>query len=94
MSIGKSKMSTSGFLAAIASLLFSIACYYADLRNVPVIAPWMDWIADHLYSLLPILTRLAPAAKMFVSAASVGLASFYSLLCWPHAFFPFHGSGL
>jgi hypothetical protein len=76
MSIGKSKMSTSGFLVAIASLLFSIACYYADLRNVPVIAPWMDWIADHLYSLLPILTRLAPAAKMFVSAASVGLAFF------------------
>jgi hypothetical protein len=72
----RAKTSTSGLIVAAGSSLVGIGAYGADLHNFPVIAPWMDWLADRIYGALPILARLVPSAKMFVSAAAIGLVFF------------------
>jgi hypothetical protein len=72
----KARTSTSGLLVSIAAILVWIGAYYSDVRNVPVIAPWLDWIADRLYGMLPILKHLAPQAAMSASATAVALIFF------------------
>jgi uncharacterized protein involved in cysteine biosynthesis len=82
------KTSTTGFLVAIAALLVSVGAYYADLCNVPVLAPWLDWLANRIYGWLPILERLVPQASMVLSAIAVGFAFFVVATVLTACFFP------
>jgi len=70
------KVSVSGWIVLVASMLVTALLYYADIRNAPVLAPWLDLLADRIYRWLPILARLAPNAAMFLSSAVVGLVFF------------------
>jgi hypothetical protein len=72
----QSKTSASGFLISMGAVLLSVLCYYADINNVPVIAPYVDYIAALVYAWFPILSRLPSQTPMFLGAATLGLIFF------------------
>lgn len=72
----QSNISALRFLILIAAVLISIGCYYADLVNLPVIAPWLDWLDAWIYHWFPAFRTVPANASMFVSAAAVGLTFF------------------
>ena len=67
------KISTSGWIVSVVSMLVTALLYYADVHNAPVLAPWLDLLAERIYRWLPLLARLVPNAAMFLSSAVVGL---------------------
>jgi hypothetical protein len=64
------------FLAGILGTAIATLCYYLDLNNVPVIAPYLDLIADKIYGWIPYLAVLRQIDRMWVSAVVVGLVCF------------------
>ena len=64
-------------IISIISILVSVACYLADVNQVPVVTPLLWWVAWRVYEFLPALTKL-PGAQVPVLAASaaMGIAFF------------------
>src|ERR1700680_4120623 len=60
----------------LASALVALAAYGADRANVPIASNWLDWLADRIYAGLPLLQRLLPFGRMYLSASAVGLGFF------------------
>ena len=61
----------------IVSILVAVGCYYAELKNLPVLAPCLFWVAVQVYHLFPALTALPGAqVPMLVGAAAAGIVFF------------------
>ena len=59
-------------------MLVAVGCYVAALQHVPILAPFLFWVAVQVFSLFPVLCHLPGAqVPMLVAAAAVGLASFF-----------------
>lgn len=61
----------------IAAVLVAVGCYVAALKNVPVLAPCLFWVALQVYQLFPAL-RDVPGSQvpMLTGAAAVGIFFF------------------
>jgi hypothetical protein len=75
-----SGMSLRGLLVSAAALLVSAGVYYADIYNLPGLAPWLDYLSDRILDAVP-LSRifpvpLPPQTPFLVSAAAVGFVFF------------------
>jgi hypothetical protein len=70
------KISASGWFVGLASILVTALLYCADVHNAPVVAPWLDFLAERFYQWMPVLGRLVPNAAMLVSSLAVGLVFF------------------
>lgn len=69
------KASWSGILTLIGAIVFSCLLYQADVRNVPIISPWLDFFGAWTYRFLPLLKRLPRPAFMMISSGEVGLVA-------------------
>ncbi len=73
--MSSARASDRGFLILVGSILVAVSCYYADLVNLPVIAPWLDWITVRICHWFPMMSRLLSAA-MWIGSVVIGLTVF------------------
>jgi hypothetical protein len=60
-------------LITIAAFLIAVGCYLAAMNNVPLLSPFLFWVATQAYHFFPALSYLrSPQIPMLVSAAAVG----------------------
>ena len=65
-------------ILSIGAMLVAVGCYVAAFQNVPILAPFLFWVAVQVFSLFPVLNHLpGTQVPMLVAAAAVGLASFF-----------------
>jgi hypothetical protein len=83
------KPSIRGTVTLFGALLLSYLLYQADVRNVPVIAPWLDLFGTWIYHRLPYEVTLLPrGASMVISSGAVGFAVFVLATMVLTLFFP------
>lgn len=56
-----------GLIILLGSMVLAIGLNRAEVVDFPVIAPYLDWIAEKLYYVAPALSRLPPGSAMWVS---------------------------
>lgn len=60
-------------LITIAALLVAVGCYLSAMNNVPLLSPFLFWVASTVYHFFPALNYLrSPQIPMLVSATAVG----------------------
>lgn len=60
-------------LITIFALLITVGCYLVAMNNVPVLSPFLFWVATQAYHFFPALSYLrSPQIPMLVSAVAVG----------------------
>lgn len=60
-------------LITITALLIAVGCYLAAMNTVPLLSPFLFWVATQAYHFFPALNYLrSPQVPMLVSAAAVG----------------------
>ena len=65
-------------IITIVAIFVGVGCYAAAVKNVPVLAPALYWVATEVYQLFPALKGLHQSqVPMLVSAAAVGIAFFF-----------------
>ena len=74
--MNRTKTSNIGLIIFLSAALVALSLYLADLHNVPVVAPWLDFLAAKLYQGFPLLGRLLPYGRMYLASAVIGLAVF------------------
>lgn len=60
-------------LISIAAIMIGVICFVAAINDLPILSPFLFWIAALVYTFFPMLNGLhSPQIPMLVSAAAVG----------------------
>ncbi len=69
----QSPIQESNSVITIVAILVAVSCYAAAFQNVPIVSPWLLWIAKQMYDWQPGLNAFrSPQTPILVSSAVVG----------------------
>lgn len=71
--VSRPSTSAPALLCLLAAGLAGVAAWYADLINVPVLAPCIDAVTSKVMTWIPILQAYPPSAWFITGGAEVGL---------------------
>jgi hypothetical protein len=69
----QSEISNPMFFGLLAGGVAGYGAYQADLADVPILTPCLDWCTGHLFALVPTLQTLPANAWFITSGAEAGL---------------------